>query len=324
MSATSLFFSGPEMTMTWSGFYTSMKQEAKIGNVAIRCPEISLKGNCCLTCRAAAGELSSLCEEVVVIQHTDEKVQCQDIASLRYQLWKEASKQGGKERCRGLVLILHDFSMESGRACRNTAPRLLAEGYAVAGFDLRGHGKSSDRSDSFDATQSLRRFFSGSRRVVVDGDDCWIQMQRWRSDIMTVVRRACQDIDAEQSLPVYLFGDGFGAAMAIEFVASSQASLMKDLHIRGVAASGALLGLNNGASFKETYKYLDSMRNSKVLADKYIIFPADLDDLSRDLRVGEMVRKDQLRLKQADALMLKVGRPAHKMDHIQALNKHTR
>lgn len=138
--------------------------------------------------------------------------------------------------------MLHDFSSRSDRACRHIVPHLLSAGFSVATYDLRGHGRSSDRPEYNAQHSSIRRLFSVSRRIVVDGDDCWLQMQRWRNDVEIITRRVGGD---EDNAPMFLLGDGFGAAMAIEFAVSSGLDTLAELGIRGIAASGAILGLPN-------------------------------------------------------------------------------
>uniref|UniRef100_A0A7S3A3L3 Serine aminopeptidase S33 domain-containing protein n=1 Tax=Rhodosorus marinus TaxID=101924 RepID=A0A7S3A3L3_9RHOD len=305
MSA-SCFVAAPEIAMAWGGFYES-NAESQTGCTVVNCAENFYQGKNCLTCSSAADEVDGLFgeEDTVTIRHVEENVICSDGASLRYQLWDAKFPPFSKE-FRGLVVILHDFSTDSGRACRNLVPRLVSEGFAVSAFDLRGHGRSSDRTDGFGKSSPLRRLFTGSRRIVVDGDDCWVQIQKWRSDVETIVRRAISDVE-QRNPRVFLLGDGFGAAMAIDYMTSMQQGTREELNISGVAACGAVLGLKENISFHDVYKLLDRYGTAKVADAEYLIFPDEFENLSRDLRIGEMIKRDNLRLREANALLLKAA-----------------
>ncbi|MBI5289483.1 MAG: lysophospholipase [Chloroflexi bacterium] len=83
------------------------------------------------------------------------------------------------------VLIIHGYAEHSGRYDW-TARRLVARGYAVFGFDLRGHGKS-------------------------DGDRVFIRsMNEYLDDVDAALARV---LERDADLPVFLLGHSMGGSV---------------------------------------------------------------------------------------------------------------
>ena len=113
----------------------------------------------------------------------------------------------GGEETRAILAIVHGFGEHSGRYA-NVVNHLTPQGYAVYGFDLRGHGRSP-----------------GQRGHINSWDE-------YREDARAFLQMASQ---REPNQPVFMLGHSMGALIALDFLLHDPAGL------RGAIISGAPL-----------------------------------------------------------------------------------
>ncbi len=93
-------------------------------------------------------------------------------------------------RPRAAVAIVHGFGEHSGRYANVVAP-LTSAGYAVHGFDLRGHGRSQGRRGHIDAWSDYR-------------DDVGLYLDHARAQ-------------EAPGTPIHLYGHSLGGAIVLEY-----------------------------------------------------------------------------------------------------------
>ncbi|MBP7997895.1 MAG: lysophospholipase [Chloroflexi bacterium] len=120
---------------------------------------------------------------------------------LFYQSWQPEGE------CRGVVALVHGFGEHSGRH-ETIARPLLAEGFAVYGFDHRGHGHSP-----------------GKRGFIQ-------QWSEFRDDVAAFLNMIRQENVAR---PLFLFGHSLGGLIVLEY------ALHHPQNLSGVIASAPLL-----------------------------------------------------------------------------------
>ncbi len=112
------------------------------------------------------------------------------------------------------IVIVHGYAEHSGRYA-HVAELLVASGYAVHAFDLRGHGRSEGR----------RTFVRSLGQHV--------------ADVEGFVARVRQ---REPGVPVFLLGHSMGGTVVASFLVSGAHD------VRGAVLSGAALKLKGGAA----------------------------------------------------------------------------
>ncbi len=80
-------------------------------------------------------QLSQLKWHTITVQHQDGMFTADDGFSLYYQSWLPTST------IKGTIILLHGLGGHSG-LFQNVIKALIPEGYAIYGYDLRGHGRS--------------------------------------------------------------------------------------------------------------------------------------------------------------------------------------
>ena len=108
---------------------------------------------------------------------------------------------------RATLAIIHGFGEHSGRYA-NVVSHFIPKGYAIYGFDLRGHGRSP-----------------GQRGHIHSWDE-------YRKDVKSFLHLV---IKHEPNLPVFLWGHSMGALIALDYL------LHDPVGIRGAIISGAPL-----------------------------------------------------------------------------------
>ena len=103
------------------------------------------------------------------MKHRESTIQAVDGLDLYCQCWRP------EEEIRGVLAIVHGFGEHSGRYL-NVVNHLVPKGFAVYGFDLRGHGRSAGQRGHINQwgeyRQDLGVFlgFVGDKKVLVE---CW-------------------------------------------------------------------------------------------------------------------------------------------------------
>ena len=121
---------------------------------------------------------------------------------LFWQTWLPDTKP------RAVVAIVHGFGEHSGRY-GNVVNYLVPRGFAVAAYDLRGHGRSQ-----------------GPRGLILSWDE-------YRDDTRLFLESVRPD---SPGAPVFLYGHSLGGLIALDYVLHMPEGL------RGVIASGPVLG----------------------------------------------------------------------------------
>ncbi len=117
--------------------------------------------------------------------------------------------------CRAVILLVHGFGEHGGRYNYLT-DYLVAKGYTIHSFDLRGHGRSP-----------------GPRGHV----NAW---NEFRDDLRAFVTTTVATSHAQQpDTPHFLFGHSFGGLIALNY------ALQYPAELRGVIASAPLLAQAN-------------------------------------------------------------------------------
>jgi alpha-beta hydrolase superfamily lysophospholipase len=161
-----------------------------------------------------------------------------------------------KVRPKAAVIVVHGLKDHSDRYAA-TAVKLVAQGYAVHAFDLRGHGRS------------------GGARVYVDSFSDYV------ADLAIFVERVRA---REPNRPLFLFGHSMGGAIATLY------TIDKHPDLRGLVLSGAALkpGQSVSGPLIATTKVL------AVLWPELPVLDLDLDQFSRDPAVVADAKKDRL------------------------------
>jgi alpha-beta hydrolase superfamily lysophospholipase len=154
------------------------------------------------------------------------------------------------------LAIVHGFGEHSGRYM-NVVNALTPRGYAIFGFDWRGHGRST-----------------GQRGHVQHWDEV-------RGDVGALVRWAAQQ---QPGQPHFLYGHSLGALAALEYVLHEPGDL------KGVIASGAALGQVGISPLLQTLSRI----MSRVWPRLSINTGLDASTISRDPQAVQAYRSDPL------------------------------
>lgn len=164
------------------------------------------------------------------------------------QSWQPAG--GGK----AVLVIMHGLKDHSSRYAA-LAEELVARGYAVHAFDLRGHG------------------YSEGRRVWVDS------FAQFVSDLDLFVQRVRE---REPGKPLFVFGHSMGGAIATTFVLDRKPA------ISGLVLSGAALQVTTDVTpFK-----LKATRWLGHSNPRLAVFKLPDEDFSRDAKMVAELRSD--------------------------------
>ena len=167
----------------------------------------------------------------------------------------EQSWQPQGSPAKAVLIIVHGLKDHSDRYAA-VAERLVARGYAVHAFDLRGHGDS-------------------------EGDRVWVSsFDDYLDDLALFVARVQQ---AEPGRPLFLFGHSMGGAIVTLF------TLARAPQLRGLVLSGAALNTDRVSGFlRGTTKVLGS------IAPTLAVLKLDDEAFSRDPAVISEMKADPL------------------------------
>ena len=174
-----------------------------------------------------------------------------DGIELYYQCWRP------ERETRATLAIIHGHGEHSGR-CMNVVNSLLPHGYAVYGFDHRGHGRSC-----------------GQRGHI----NCWTE---YRGDVGAFLQLIG---NREPHRPVFLMGHSMGALVVLDYLLHHS----KGFH--GAIVSGAPL---EPAGVAKPYLVLLSRLLSRVWPRFPLRLALDTSALSRDAAVVRAYVKDPL------------------------------
>jgi alpha-beta hydrolase superfamily lysophospholipase len=183
--------------------------------------------------------------------HAEGRFRGADGLELYYQSWRPESAP------RAVVTLVHGVCEHSGRY-GNVVGRLVEDGYAVYGYDLRGHGASP-----------------GPR----------VHIGRWaeyREDL-----GACLGLVAEQvpGRPIVVYGHSMGALVVLDYL------LQRPQGLAGAIVSSPPIEPSGVAT-----PYLVAVARilSRVLPRVSVDLGLDAASLSRDLEVVEAYRADRM------------------------------
>ncbi len=136
------------------------------------------------------------------MKHIESTFQGSGEVELYYQCWRP------EEETRAVLVIVHGFGEHSGRYM-NIVDYLVPQGYAVYGFDHRGHGRSPGKRGHINEWGELREDVQAFLRLVGN---------------------------QEPDLPLFLMGHSLGGLIVLESVLRNPEGL------KGVIVSGPVLG----------------------------------------------------------------------------------
>lgn len=158
---------------------------------------------------------------------------------------------------RATLIIIHGFGEHSGRYT-NVVSQFIPQGYAIYGFDLRGHGRSP-----------------GQRGHINSWDE-------YREDVKTFLQLISKK---EPTRPVFLWGHSMGALIAQDYLIHEPAGL------RGAIISGAPL---DPIGVAKPFLVLIARILSRVWPRFSLPLALDAKALSRDLEVVKAYEADPL------------------------------
>ena len=169
---------------------------------------------------------------------------------LYYQCWRPEGT------AHAVLAIVHGIGEHSGRYM-NVVNCLVPDGYAVYGFDLRGHGRSP-----------------GQRGFI----NAWSE---FREDVHAFLKVVAQN---EPNLPLFLMGHSLGGLIVLEYGLHYQEGL------RGVIASGPAVGKVGISPF--LFSLASAL--SRVYPQFSLGTGLDATAISRDASVVESYKADRL------------------------------
>lgn len=184
------------------------------------------------------------------MQHQEYRYQGAGGITLFAQSWKPDTT------ARALVLIVHGHGEHSGRY-GHVAESLVSRGFAVAAFDLRGHGRSE-----------------GPRGFVRDWDD-------YRQDLHLLLAQLETEFGG---VSLFLYGHSFGGTIVLDYV------LQEPKNLNGVIASAPSLGRPNIPAILFTL----SQVLSKIYPSFSMATQLDATTLSRDPQVVSAYQNDPM------------------------------
>jgi acylglycerol lipase len=182
--------------------------------------------------------------------HTEGSFEGYKHLKLYYQSWLPDQKP------KGILLVVHGLAEHSGRY-RNVVDYFVPQGYAVYGFDQRGHGKSEGARCYIDRFQDL----------IVD-----------LNAFVGIARKFHPDFK------LFLLGHSIGATVSLAYV------LQHPDTVNGVVLSGMVL--KPGESITPIMKYL--ARILSILLPHMGVSALDASTISRDKAVVDAYENDPL------------------------------
>ena len=144
---------------------------------------------------------SELLRKESVIEHAENYWKSFDNINLYAQTWHASGKP------QAVIYLIHDFNEHSIRF-DSWAQQISNHGFTVRSFDLRGHGRSKDRRrDSSNYLKFLR-------------------------DIESFIEQGKEEFPG---VPVFLYGQGFGGNLAINY------AIQQNLNLAGVIVTSPWL-----------------------------------------------------------------------------------
>lgn len=179
-----------------------------------------------------------------------------------HALFRRSWTPAAPNEARRSVVLVHGYAEHCGRY-EHVAARLVAEGCSVHAFDLQGHGRSEGRRCH------VRRF-----------DD-------FLDDLSGVVQSVRAGTPA---LPLFVVGHSMGGLIVSAWARERQREV-RDVDVRGVATSGAVLAPPDGVSRS---RMLAARWLSRLLPTFGIGSDLDPSGLSRDPEVVRGYVEDPL------------------------------
>jgi acylglycerol lipase len=186
------------------------------------------------------------------IQHQESTYLAADRTEIYQQSWQSVDRP-----IRAIIAIVHGYAEHSNRYT-HVATELVAQGFAVYSFDLRGHGKSS-------------------------GDRCYVDSF---SDYLTDLDRFLSEIRQHQpERELFLLGHSMGGAISLRYVLDYQPDL------RGLILSAPFLG-SRAADFPAPV--VASIELLSQFLPKLPFIRVDSSQISSDPAIVQAYRTDPL------------------------------
>jgi len=192
------------------------------------------------------------------VKHDKGRFQGAGGLELFYQRWRPEAEPHVRWRAvpvKAILVIIHGFGEHSGRYL-NVVDHLVPRGYAIYGFDHRGHGRSPGKRGHIDAWSEFR-----------EDVDAFLKMVR----------------EQEPERPLFLMGHSMGGLIALEY------TLRHPDGLRGIIASSPAL-----ATGLPPVLFFISRVLSKIWPRLGMDTKLDAAGVSRDPAVVEAYRNDPL------------------------------
>lgn len=184
------------------------------------------------------------------MQHTEGSFRGVDGLELYCQAWRPEAAP------RAVLAVTHGFGEHSGRY-KNVVDHFVPRGYAVYGFDLRGHGRSP-----------------GKRGFIRSWSD-------YRGDTAAFLKMVAEK---EPHRPLFLYGHSLGGLIVLDYVLHTPEGL------KGVIASGPSLGAPGISPFLLAVSRILSVILPSFAMDTKL----DATTISRDPLVVKAYKEDPL------------------------------
>jgi len=188
---------------------------------------------------------------VTDMKHQEEYFQSEDGLQLFYQSWLP------DQAPKAVLVIVHGLGEHSSRYA-HVVDHLVTKGFGVFAFDLRGHGRSSDRPTAH--------------------VNSWSE---YLSDVKLFLRLVGEEM---RDLPLFLMGHSLGGLIVLEYALDNPNGL------RGVIASGPTVGAVDAPPL---LLFIGRIL-SRLLPGVSMATRLNVDALSRDPKVVQAYRDDSL------------------------------
>ncbi|MBT9311017.1 alpha/beta fold hydrolase [Leptothoe kymatousa] len=150
--------------------------------------------------------LSQLKWQTLTMQHQDGMFTVRDGLSLYYQSWLPPST------VKATIVLVHGLGSHSG-LFQNVVRALIPEGYAIYGYDLRGHGRSP------------------GQRGYING---WAEYRDDLADLLAMVQQQ------HAAVPCFLLGHSLGGTIVLDYMRHRSESLAVSPHCGEPSVAGAI------------------------------------------------------------------------------------